>query len=95
MKQNERKFTIELTVEEIELIEKALMAFEDEVGDFELRSIARYKRMLDNHIPYFGGDDAKMEAINDSWRDFFEKTDPIIRLRRKFYRIGTTQVNEP
>lgn len=90
MKQNERKFTIELTVEEIELIEKALMAFEDEVGKYELLSIARNKRMLDNHIPYFGGDEAKMEAINDNWRDFFEKTDPIIRLRKKFYRIGTT-----
>ncbi len=95
MEQNEQKFKIELTGEELYLIEKALWALEDEIGRSDLRHIAWAKRLLVENTPYFGGDDAKIELMDEGWKDFFEKTAPIKELLRKIYHIARTQVDEP
>lgn len=95
MEQNERKFKIELTEEELHLIDRALMAFGEEIGSGDLRYIALVERMLKSHTPYFGGADAMKERIDEGWKAFFEKTDPIEKLQDKIYRIRMTEVDEP
>lgn len=87
MEQNERKFKIELTEGELYLIDQALTAFEDEIGRGDLRHIALIERTRKSHPTYYGGDDAMREMIEEGWKAFFEKTDPIEKLQHRIYSI--------